>query len=955
MTATAKPKKSANKWREIERKILANLDILAEYQSFGVETTTDKPNAGGWVSCWAADRPHGNSPSAAINVGDSELRGRYSDRGGNNERLNFWEFAAKYGSHQSWREARKEFAKKTGLSKQLPKSDDEESLEDRLEFIPFWNPVLFRGLIARYPGITAEALQLCGGVICKYPKKSQTPRYCVALPGYGPTLTDGEVRCYTVMACDGGDIGLYQGEGKPPEPRKRINLGPSGMLGQHGLSRLTQSPVIVWKVEGVSDLLALQSAIPPELRNTHLVITNASGTHEVTLPGEMALSFTGLHVALLHDADKPGQQGAKLWLGALSGVAGDVRNVQLPYTISEAHGKDLRDWINEGHSYDDLLKLYEAAAVVTVAPEVKPDNHPTKAIEESTRLATVRANLAKLKITVLGEIASTKTVLAYSQTMRKMVEIRNLDRYKIEHLLIDFGESVLDHVSVGEATETKMDVAAVRRAIAIEASRNRVSERSQIGVGAWLIDDQLYLVNSKEIVSVGAKLERYETPRIGKRIVDFGESSDPWFDFETLSELYAKSESREWCQNVMLRAVLMLGVFKSLVHGDDTELIVSAVCASFLQTVWGFRPQIVISGPTNCGKSWLLSKFVKPMLGDLHLSCDKPSEAGLRQAIGHTAKVAVMDEFERSTQRQMVLDLIRLAARGGTVTKGTANGQKGIQFQMRHMLWMAGIENGLSDAADRNRVILIEMKKATDDGSEFITPPYAEMEQIGLELLAVTLRHWRTADSISRSLASRSSSNHDSRMIESYSVPLAIWGAVHGLNAEDIYKDVVDRLDKRQFILGQEESDEGALLELILGAFVTTPGGARRTVASLLDDDIEPDAKGILEGCGIAKVNHRNDRQGRIFFRQEIIKQSLLKDTKWNHSQINQILLRVPEARYCQKKYANANLKGVSIPVDSILEITRSASMAEIETAATKKEDAEQQAKTTSYDAFGSE
>lgn len=933
-----------NKWREIERKILAKLDVAAEYAALGVEFTAVQPNAGGWLSCWAVDRPHGNNPSAAVNCGDGELRGRYIDRGGNGESHGLWDFASKYGGMGTWRDARREYAKKAGLAKNLPKSDDDESLDERLEFVRMWNPVLFRGLIGAYRGITAEALELCGGVIAKYPRKSPAPRYCVALPGYGPLLTEGPVRCYTIMACDGGQIALFQGEGKPAEPRKRINLGPSGMLGKHGISRLNQSPKIVWKVEGVSDLLTLQALIPPELRDTHLVVTNSSGTHEVTLPNEIAPAFAGLTVAILHDADEPGQLGARMWCGVLAGVAGEVRNVQLPYSIDKAHGKDLRDWINEGHSYSDLWDLYDVSEPITQAVQPVAANAPgTPAVDspaaaETAPITAYQLVLQRLGIVILGEIHSTKTIMAYASTMRKMVEIRAIDKYKVEHLIMDFGEQVLGYVSVGEATETKIGIDLVRRSIAAEAGKRRISDRNQIGVGAWLVDNVLYLVNANEIVAVRDKLERYETPRIGRKLVDFGESSDQWFNFDQLQELYTLTESREWCQDVMDHAASLFEVFESLVHASDTELIVSAVCASFLQTVWNFRPQIVISGPTNCGKSWLLSRFIKPMLGDLCLSCDKPSEAGVRQAIGHTAKVVVMDEFERSAARQQILEFIRLAARGGTVTKGTNFGQKGIQFHLKHMLWMAGIENGLSDAADRNRVLLVPMRKPPKESTKaFTTPPASELNLLGIKLLAVTLRHWRAAETMAISLAGISDRGFDSRLIESHAALVALWGIVHGWGRDQVLERIVALLGERDTV-SQEESDEGALLELIMGSPVITTGGARRTVASLLDETMDPAAKDVLEANGIANVKHYGDWEKRVFFRQDVIKQSLLHNTKWRESQIDQILLRVEGAERCQKRFGQTSLRGVSIPVKSILDATKSDRLIDIETVATQEE-----------------
>jgi hypothetical protein len=257
------------------------------------------------------------------------------------------------------------------------------------------------------------------------------------------------------------------------------------------------------------------------------------------------------------------------------------------------------------------------------------------------------------------------------------------------------------------------------------------------------------------------------------------------------------------------------------------------------------------------------------------------------------------------------------------------------------MLWMAGIENGLSDAADRNRVILINMQKPPRESTKvFTTPSTADLTQIGLELLAVTLRHWRAAEEMTRNLIGISDRGHDSRLIESHAAPVSIWGVVHGWSRDQILDHIVELLSERD-VAGQEESDEGTLLELILGAPVVMAGGVRRTVASLLDDDIDPASQDVLEAHGIGDIKHVGDNRKRIFFRQEVIKQSLLRETKWKESQIDQILLRVPGAARCQKWFKKTSLRGISIPVESILKATKSDKLINIETVETQRVESE--------------
>jgi hypothetical protein len=72
----------------------------------------------------------------------------------------------------------------------------------------------------------------------------------------------------------------------------------------------------------------------------------------------------------------PGQEGARRFAARFHQQgAAEVRVVKLPYEVSEDHGKDLRDWLNEGHGTEDFLRLVDAAQVVTadeVAAWAKP-------------------------------------------------------------------------------------------------------------------------------------------------------------------------------------------------------------------------------------------------------------------------------------------------------------------------------------------------------------------------------------------------------------------------------------------------------------------------------------------------------------------------------------------------------------------------------------------------------
>jgi putative DNA primase/helicase len=112
--------------------------------------------------------------------------------------------------------------------------------------------------------------------------------------------------------------------------------------------------------------------------------------------------FASRRSRVLHDADKPGQDGAlgwtdprsqqqrTGWAAAIASTADECRNVVLPYDVAPDHGKDLRDWLNEQpRSYVDLQGL-AAAATVTPAAELPPTaTKPLEAPDNYHRLARI--------------------------------------------------------------------------------------------------------------------------------------------------------------------------------------------------------------------------------------------------------------------------------------------------------------------------------------------------------------------------------------------------------------------------------------------------------------------------------------------------------------------------------------------------------------------------------------
>jgi hypothetical protein len=222
----------------------------------------------------------------------------------------------------------------------LPPDDIQQDWKSQIRFVA-WRDELVAGYLAARPPIAGKGILDAGGFLGYHQKN-----FVLAFPVLAPDL---ELTGWVVAAADGKGIPC----GKESPKVKTIKGSKSGLIGYSGVTGLKDARTVI-KVEGLSDLLSLLSQGLPE---GVVAMTNAGGASEDPKPAWVE-AFTGKEVVIVHDCDKPGQDGAKKWVSALAEVA-TVRNVQLGFPITEKHGKDLKDWLNSGKTLGDLLQLIE--------------------------------------------------------------------------------------------------------------------------------------------------------------------------------------------------------------------------------------------------------------------------------------------------------------------------------------------------------------------------------------------------------------------------------------------------------------------------------------------------------------------------------------------------------------------------------------------------------------------
>ena len=422
---------------EFDQRIIARLDLLAEATALGLEIF-GCPNSKGWITCRAVGRED-NTPSAGFNTltGRYSDRGGESE----NVSFFDMAVKLGNGRWKNWNEARDHFAYQVGLVPDTPNSPyaaTPHSGKDRpgrprkatvtatpnqngnhtaaptqqLSVFPPAAPppkrdpaahLVFNDstkanerVICRWCktklGMTPESVVAFGGRLARYREAFSV----IAFPICGPDLNHANAIGWVLFEATGGELPIFI-KGGETQWRKMKTTGGSegGLLGAFGVdgqptttATVLPANATIWKTEGPTDALALWGRIPAIERPANAVMANSGGAGEFPKPWILQL-FRGRCVNVVHDCDIPGQGDRSKPLGEIGGayrwcrkLAEDesavIKNIRLPsYPIAKDHGKDLRDWVNDGHTFAELKALAAAAAVTPCERQVlEADDDP---------------------------------------------------------------------------------------------------------------------------------------------------------------------------------------------------------------------------------------------------------------------------------------------------------------------------------------------------------------------------------------------------------------------------------------------------------------------------------------------------------------------------------------------------------------------------------------------------
>lgn len=644
-------------------------------------------------------------------------------------------------------------------------------------------------------------------------------------------------------------------------------------------------------------------------------------------------ALKGRDVVILPDNDDPGRDHAHKVATALSGVAKSIRTVTLPGLPDKG---DVLDWIASGGTADDLRRLTDEGETGIPDP---PERKPPTADEVSTDHD--RKIVESLGLDVFGEDESGK-VKVYSEHHRKTEFIRDVNKLSYPDLLRLCGPVARQVIYTGqdEAPDGMCKLRDVKEAIAILAGYRRVTEQSELGVGIWEARsesgerDSIVMVNAGEasILNGTPGLQRHVRPRYGDRILDTS-SSDPWFDHDDLERLVQQAGDVEWRRDV---AGELEDIFSRWSYKQNQDvmpaILTGLVIATYSQTIWRWRPQVSIYGQSSSGKSTMFRLLAGDeasdsigLFGRIAVQSNDSSAAGITQELGNTARIVILDELERNKHRSQILQMLRGSSGGGGKLRGSAH-HKSVKFRLRHIVWMAAIENGLRAEPDANRFITVELAKPSEDEmGRLAIPDDAQLQDLGSRLLALSVATARQAKALAEDMRENRPRGHEIRYVESYSVPAACYSIAMGLDRDEATECLVRFLDVRDEDVSG--SDHDTLLQTIMESIVEVAQGKRMSVAQALSEAVarsgfETEIADGLEKYGIS-VRHSTGQPSEawcdghdvcVFLSTSAIEKHFLRDSEWRGASTVQILRRAPGAISCTKRIAGRQVRGVLIP-----------------------------------------
>lgn len=150
-------------------------------------------------------------------------------------------------------------------------------------------------------------------------------------------------------------------------------------------------------------------------------------------------------------------------------------------------------------------------------------------------------------------------------------------------------------------------------------------------------------------------------------------------------------------------------------RGAGIWLLLGTIFSGYLSGLSTWRSHVWITGSKGSGKSDFVSIILNNLcecIGGITITGNL-TEAGLRQRINNKATIVIHDEAETSKNIDKEISLIRISSSGGSVVRGTPNGDP-IDFRISSTFILLSISNSIVNEQDKERFIRIQLDHRGD-------------------------------------------------------------------------------------------------------------------------------------------------------------------------------------------------------------------------------------------------
>ena len=357
--------------------------------------------------------------------------------------------------------------------------------------------------------------------------------------------------------------------------------------------------------------------------------------------------------------------------------------------------------------------------------------------------------------------------------------------------------------------------------------------------------------------------------------------------------------------------------------------------------VLDWRPHIWVTGSAGSGKSWVLDRIIKLLMGETGVVVQgKTTEAGVRGLLQSDARPVIFDEADLDDNRdadriQSILALARSASykNGGGIVKGTQSGSART-YIIRSMFAFGSIGVQVTKQSDRSRFTILGLNQADPSKKDYfkkfsvewgrkLTPDYIHSLQARtMSLLPIILENSKTfADAATIVIGSQRTADQIGGML----------AGAYSLQSDQLISDkdaikMVESMDWSDEKGLDQTKDENQLLTLLMMhplRVESSMGQVDRSIGELivLAAGFKADEK---TSSSFAK--DRLKREGILVTGDKFIISNtappikeIIKGSSWGNNHAS-ILIRLEGANVEKQHHfvSGLNSRGVSIPISLI-------------------------------------